>query len=77
MKYSKKCPKCGSRDIFLMDNDRSADGMQNGNAAGMTYYSNVTVQQYICCKCGYSEQWVDRLTLAGIPSHRNVYQLNK
>ena len=27
---------------------------------GMTIFSAVLVHRYVCCKCGYSEEWIDR-----------------
>ena len=77
MKYKKQCPKCGSREIFVMDQDRSGGGQHQGTTDSTTYYSNVSVQQYICCKCGYSEDWVDRFSIEGVSRSRQVYQFNK
>ena len=77
MNRTRICPKCGSNEIYVIDGYTGPYGSGNNVMIGATVFSAVKVNRYICCKCGYSEQWVDRLTLAGIPSHRNVYQLNK
>ena len=77
MKYTNKCPRCGSREIFMMDSARQEDSKQHGMAANNVYYSNVSVQQYICCQCGYSEEWVDRFSIAGISRPHTIFPLNK
>ncbi|MBQ8079688.1 MAG: hypothetical protein IJ236_07020 [Oscillospiraceae bacterium] len=58
MKQSKQCPKCGSRDLCCFVNDGFLDGSAKGIAVGATIFSNVSVERYICCGCGYTEQWV-------------------
>ena len=59
MKYKKLCPKCGSADLICFVNDGFLDSSEKGIAVGMTIFSNVSVERYICCQCGYTEQWVD------------------
>ena len=27
---------------------------------GMTIFSAVLVHRYVCCGCGYSEEWIDK-----------------
>ncbi|MBQ8926903.1 MAG: hypothetical protein IJ055_01335 [Oscillospiraceae bacterium] len=58
MRQTKQCPKCGSRDILYFANDGFMDSSSKGIAVGLTVFSNVNVERYICCGCGYTEQWV-------------------
>ena len=51
MKISKQCPKCKSTDICRI-------GAGGGNA----YYlglKHVLPYRYICCKCGYTEEYIE------------------
>lgn len=57
MKTTKKCPKCGSEEIVTAAVD------DNVIRLGVTSLSAVYVTQYICCGCGYSEQWLNRDSL--------------
>lgn len=61
MKNTKQCPKCNSREIGV------ATGAQTGHDG--IYISGrglvkrrVALDRYICCACGYSEQWVGSAT---------------
>ncbi|MDR3667070.1 MAG: hypothetical protein P4L35_09520 [Ignavibacteriaceae bacterium] len=53
MKNNKECPKCNSNEILKIPGT-------SGNiiTTGSTFYSAVRVTRYICCDCGYSEEWV-------------------
>ncbi|MCI0378887.1 MAG: hypothetical protein L0215_14870 [Gemmataceae bacterium] len=53
MKNAKLCPKCDSHDILRLP------GQYSGNSAAQS--QNLAATQYICCKCGYSEEWFDDL----------------
>ena len=59
MKNSKQCPKCGSTDIVRFDGYAGAYGAGNNIMTGLTIFSAVEVNRYICCYCGYVEEWVD------------------
>lgn len=58
MKKTKKCPKCGNTDIFVIEGNAGAYGSGNNIAVGMTIFSAVPVDRFICSKCGYSEEWI-------------------
>lgn len=60
MKTTKICPKCGSNEIVRIDGYAGAYGSGNNIMLGATIFSAVNVNRYICCRCGYSEEWVDR-----------------
>ena len=53
------CPKCGGRDslrIFGALTDRR-DG--NRPPVAVSGISVPRVHRYVCCGCGYSEEWID------------------
>jgi hypothetical protein len=60
MKHSKICPKCNSSDIIRIDGTSKAYGAGNNIPIGMTIFSSVLVHRYLCCSCGYSEEWIDK-----------------
>lgn len=60
MKHSRTCPKCGSTDIILVPSSSKAYGAENNIQVGMTIFSAVLVDRYVCGDCGYSEEWIDR-----------------
>lgn len=59
MKNTGKCPKCGCDDILRVEGDARAYGAGNNIPIGLTIFSAVLVPRYICCRCGYSEEWID------------------
>jgi len=60
MKHSKICPKCNSADIVRIDGYTGAYGTGNNILTGKTIFSGVNVNRYVCCSCGFSEEWIDR-----------------
>lgn len=60
MKNTKYCPKCRSVDIVRIDGHAGAYGSGNNIMLGATIFSAVKVNRYVCCQCGYSEEWIDR-----------------
>ena len=59
MKNAHICPKCGSRDIV-----RVPDGAHRYLANSICITKLVTVERvpvarYVCCGCGYVENWVE------------------
>lgn len=59
MKNTKTCPKCGSREILRVK-DTAGDYT---NALVLGFLSMVHVPRYVCCDCGYVEEWVDKKDL--------------
>ena len=59
MKLTNTCPKCGSSDIVRFDGYTGAYGTGNNIMTGATIFSTVNVNRYVCCSCGYSEEWID------------------
>ncbi len=60
MKNTKICPKCGSGDIIFVPGTAEAYGAGNNIRVGATIFSSVLVHRYVCCDCGYSEEWISK-----------------
>ena len=58
MKYSNICPKCRCNDILKVKGKVGAYGSGNNIPTGV--FSAVLVDRYICCNCGYSEEWIEK-----------------
>ena len=59
MKNTRICPKCGGTDIVRYGGYVGAYGAGNYIATGATVFSAVGVNRYICCTCGFVEEWID------------------
>lgn len=59
MKSTHQCPKCGGTDILKVPGKAGAYGSGNNIQVGLTNFSAVLVHRYVCCSCGYSEEWID------------------
>ena len=70
MKNSKFCPKCQSTDIVRFDGYVGPYGSGNNLVVGA--FSSVNVNRYICCRCGYTEEWIDREQLDRISESRKA-----
>lgn len=60
MRQSGTCPKCGGTDLIFIPGKAGPYGVGNNIQTGLTNFSAVLVQRYVCGRCGYSEEWVDR-----------------
>ena len=60
MKNSKLCTKCRSSNIVRIDGYSGAYGTGNNIMVGASIFSSVNVNRYICCECGFTEEWIDR-----------------
>ena len=60
MKNRKICPKCNSTDIIKVPGKAGAYGVGNNIQTGWSNFSAVLVHRYVCCACGYSEEWIDK-----------------
>ena len=58
MSASKICPKCGGRPVRVPDNGRYASG-NNIYTTRVTLFGKIPVIRYVCCDCGYVENWVE------------------
>lgn len=64
MKNSKICPKCSSSDIIRIPGKAGAYGAGNNIQTGLSNFSAVLVHRYVCCNCGFSEEWIDKEDIA-------------
>ncbi len=60
MKNTGVCPKCGGNDILVVPGKAGAYGTGNNIPTGLTIFSSVMVDRYVCCSCGFSEEWIDK-----------------
>ena len=67
MKNTKICPKCRSNDVIMIKG-KKADYGNNCILTGA--FSYVPVNRYLCCCCGYSEEWVN---IEDIPKIKKKY----
>nr|WP_326126653.1 hypothetical protein [uncultured Oscillibacter sp.] len=60
MKNGAPCPKCGSRQVVRVPDNpgRHASG-NNIYTTRATLLGKVPVIRYVCCACGYVENWVE------------------
>ena len=72
MKNTKVCPKCMSNDIVHIDGYAGPYGSGNNVMVGSTIFSAVNVNRYICCSCGYTEEWIDACDLDKIKNSRKA-----
>ena len=59
MKTIKTCSKCNSRNIIEIPDKFGAFGSGNNIAWVISGFNGVKVTRYLCCECGYSEEWID------------------
>ena len=73
MKNQRICPKCGGSDIRVVDGYIGAYGSGNNIMLGATMLSAVGVDRYICCSCGYTEEWIDTGDLAAVKKSKKAH----
>lgn len=67
MKHTKKCPKCSGENICIIESDDILLSRYGSYIRiGHTIFSEVPVTRYVCCICGYSEEWIDQEYLPSI-----------
>ncbi|MCD1147481.1 hypothetical protein LQU94_05075 [Peptoniphilus sp. KCTC 25270] len=69
MKESGICPKCKGQDIVKIPGKVKDYGSGNNIQVGMTVLSAVPVHRYVCCSCGFTEEWVDLKDVPKIKKH--------
>ena len=72
MKNTKMCPKCQSTNIIRIDGYSGAYGSGNNVMTGSTIFSAVNVNRYICCSCGFTEEWIDKEDIEKIATSKKV-----
>ena len=59
MKNTKCCPKCNSNDIVIVRGEKSNFARGNVILTGSTIFNAAIINKYVCCNCGFIEEWVD------------------
>ncbi len=72
MKNTKICPKCNSTNIVRFDGYSGPYGTGNNIMTGATIFSGVNVNRYICCTCGFTEEWIDTQDLKKIVNSKKA-----
>ena len=67
MKNTRKCPKCGSEEVLKAKGRELRDRGQNILPLGMGNWARI--DRWVCCTCGYSEEWVEKEALEDVKSH--------
>lgn len=76
MKNSGRCPKCGSFDVIKIKGMQQAYGVGDNIVSGT--FSQAYVSKYLCCNCGYIEEWLENLSdIEKIKKHQAKKQKNK
>jgi len=75
MKNSKVCPKCGSQDIIVAEGDVRPYGAGNNIMTGLTIFSAVPIDRYICRDCGFLEEWINTDKLKKLEYNKNVRKI--
>lgn len=60
MKTNNTCPKCSGKKILRIPGTAGAYGSGNNISVGISIFNSVKVARYLCCHCGYSEEWIDQ-----------------
>ncbi len=76
MKNTKVCPKCQSNDIIRIDGYVDSGGAGNNIRLGMTAWSAVHVNRYICCNCGFTEEWLDEVDVEKAKNSSKARRVN-
>ena len=74
MNKNRICPKCGSNDIYVIDGYTGPYGSGNNVMVGATVFSAVKVNRYICCKCGFTEEWINREDLEKVRKSKKAHR---
>ena len=58
MKNTGICPKCGGTDI-IRALSASRTGCDGNGIRTDALFPVIRIPRYICCACGYAEEWID------------------
>jgi hypothetical protein len=60
MKESMTCPKCASTtDVVRIPGSTGTTATGSVLYTGLTTASVARLTRFVCCKCGYSEEWLE------------------
>lgn len=72
MRSTKQCPKCLGTDLVHFEGSVGPYGTGNNLMIGASIFSAVKVNRYVCCRCGFTEEWVDREDLERIKNSKKA-----
>ena len=75
MKNTRKCPKCGGTDIRMVEGFVGGCGAGNNIVLGCTTLSAIKKNTYICCDCGYTEEWINRDDIENVRSSKKAHRI--
>ena len=58
MKKTNTCPKCSSTDVVRIEG--GFESHDNRIQIDWSIFSAIPVHRYVCCNCGFSEEWLDQ-----------------
>lgn len=58
MKYTRKCPNCGSTEIYRVE-AVVGNGYGSGNVIPTGLLGTIKVNRYICGNCGKCSEWIE------------------
>lgn len=59
MKETRRCPKCGSQNIAWVPDNAHRYLANSIPITNMAWVKRIPVVRYVCCDCGYVENWVE------------------
>ena len=74
MNRTRICPKCGSNEIYVIDGYTGPYGSGNNVMIGATVFTAVKVNRYICCTCGFTEEWINREDLPKVRASKKAHR---
>jgi ribosomal protein S27AE len=75
MKNTKRCPKCEGANIVRIEGYVGAYGTGNNVMVGSSIFSAVKVNRYVCCSCGFTEEWIDTEELEKVEKSKKAKSL--
>ena len=74
MNRTRICPKCGSNEIYVIDGYTGPYGSGNNVMIGATVFTAVKVNRFICCACGFTEEWIGREDLEKVKKSKKAHR---
>ena len=68
------CPKCGSKDIFVIDGHADAYDAGSNVPYDPTIFIYIPADRYICGACGCSEEWLRQEDLEKAHHSKRVHE---
>lgn len=60
MKFSKQCPKCGSKDILT---NKAKANRGERSIIPISSFTVLVIHVYVCMQCGFFEEYIDPIDL--------------